>query len=377
MFQQASPLGRWTTRCLAIAVTSAAAVAPGVWAAAAARADTLEVRPGQSIQAAMDLARPGTTVKLAPGVYHQSVGITKNGITLAGSGADESVIEPAAQPSGPCGSQEFGICVVGQLDDNGNVTRPVLDVRVTNLSVKGFSTTGPDGKVAGAGIFILGATDAVVDRAVTADNGSFGIVSVASSGDRYLDDVAYGSAEAGFHLSLSAGPGATITHSRAFANRYGILVASVSGGVLAGNELTANCSGIALVGEGLTGGTATHDWIVSHNNTNGNNAACPAVGTPPLAEPPISGNGIAIWGVRDIVVSHNNVTGNYPTSTSAIAGGIVVQSSPSGEPSTDITVVGNDAMNNQPADIAWDGTGTGNTFNMNDCETSVPAQLCR
>ena len=377
MFQQASPLRHWTTRCLGIAVTLAAAVAPGVWAAAPAGADTLEVHPGQSIQAAVDQAPPGTTVKLAPGIYHQSVGITKDGITLTGSGADDTTIEPAAQPTGPCGSQEFGVCVVGQLDNNGNVTHPVLDVRVTNLSIKGFSTAGPDGQVAGAGIFILGATNPTVDHVVSADNGSFGIVTVGSSGDRYLADVAYGSAEAGFHLSLSAGPGATITHSRAYANRYGILVASVSGGILADNKLTANCSGIALVGEGLTGGTATHDWKVSHNNTSDNNAACPAVGTPPLAEPPISGNGIAVWGVHDIVVSHNNVTGNHPTGTSAIAGGIVVQSSPSGEPSTNITVVGNDAMNNQPADIAWDRTGISNTFNRNDCEISIPAQLCR
>jgi hypothetical protein len=337
----------------------------------------LEVHPGQSIQAAVDQARPGTTIKLAPGVYHQSVGITKDGVTLAGSGANESVIEPAAQPSGPCGSQEFGVCVVGQLDNNGNVTRPVLDVRVTNLSVRDFSTPGPDRQVAGAGIFILGATNATVDHVVAADNGSFGVVSVASRGDRYLDDVASGSVEAGFHLALSTGPGATIIHSRAYANRYGILVASVSGGVLSDNELTDNCSGITLVGEGLTGGADTHDWVVSHNNTIGNNAACPAVGTPPLAEPPISGNGIAVWGVRDIVVSHNNVSGNHPTGTSAIAGGIVVQSSPSGEPSTNITVARNDATGNQPADITWDGTGTGNTFNMNDCETSVPTQLCR
>jgi hypothetical protein len=310
----------------------AAAVAPGVWAAAPAGAESVEVHPGQSIQAAVDQARPGTTVKLAPGVYHQSVGITKDGITLAGSGPDDSVIEPAAQPSGPCGSQEFGVCVVGQLDQNGNVTRPVLDVRVTNLSINGFSTTGPDGQVAGAGIFILGATNATVDHVVTADNGSFGIVSVASRGDRYLDDVASGSAEAGFHLALSTGPGAMVIHSRAYANRYGILVASVPGGHLADNELTANCSGIALVGEGLTGGAAAHDWVISHNNTSSNNAACPAVGTAPLTEPPISGNGIAVWGVRDIVVSHNTVTGNHPTGTSAIAGGIVVRSSPSGEP---------------------------------------------
>jgi hypothetical protein len=287
------------------------------------------------------------------------------------------VIEPAAQPSGPCGSQEFGVCVVGKLDHTGNVTRPVLDVRVTNLSVRGFSTTGPDGQVAGAGIFILGATNATVDRVVAADNGSFGVVSVASSGDRYFDDVASGSAEAGFHLALSTGPGAVMVHNRAYANRYGVLVASVSGGLLLRNELSANCSGIALVGEGLTGGAGqpTTGWSATTTR---------AATTRPvqlsarlhLESRPSRANGIAVWGVRDIVVRDNNVIGNRPTGTSAIAGGIVVRSSPSGEPSSSITVGWNDAKGNQPADIAWDGTGAGNTFNMNDCETSVPAHLC-
>lgn len=40
------------------------------------------MRPGQSIQAAVDRARPGDTVLLKPGVYHQSVQIRTNGITL-------------------------------------------------------------------------------------------------------------------------------------------------------------------------------------------------------------------------------------------------------------------------------------------------------
>jgi hypothetical protein len=56
MFQQASRLRHWTSRTLGITVTLAAFVAPGVFAVAPAGADTLEVHPGQSIQAAVDQA---------------------------------------------------------------------------------------------------------------------------------------------------------------------------------------------------------------------------------------------------------------------------------------------------------------------------------
>lgn len=377
MIQKASRPRRRATRTLAVTVALAAATTAAMWSPAPAWAETVVVHPGQSIQAAIDNARPGTTIELAAGVYHESVDITKDGVTLAGSGADDTVIEPATHPTGPCGSQTFGICVVGQLDQNGNVTRPVRGVRISRLAVRDFSTTGPDGHPAGAGIFTLGATATTVDHVVTANNGSFGVVSVASSGDRYLYDLASGSSEAGFHISFSTGPGAIVKHNRAYANRYGILVTTASGGVIADNELIANCSGVTMAGEGPGGGAATSDWLISHNDSSRNNLSCPAAGTGPGAEPPISGSGIAIWGVRNMVVSHNTVTGNHPTGPSAIPGGIVVRSSPAGDLPTNITVTGNEAAANQPADIAWDGTGTGNTFRMNDCQISVPAHLCQ
>jgi parallel beta helix pectate lyase-like protein len=53
------------------------------------------VRAGESIQAAVDAARAGDTVYVMPGVYHESVQITKE-LTLRGAGARSVTLQPAA-----------------------------------------------------------------------------------------------------------------------------------------------------------------------------------------------------------------------------------------------------------------------------------------
>jgi hypothetical protein len=360
-------------------VTSTVAVVGAILitAAPAAGANTVIVHPGQSIQAAVDAARPGQTVRLAPGVFHQSVAIVKDGITLEGSGADATTIEPAAHPTGPCGSQQFGICVVGQLDQNNNVVRPVHHVRITELAVKNFSTVAADGQRAGVGVFVLGGEDTTVDHVVAAGNGSFGITSIASSGDRYLHDTASGSSQAGFQIAVPAGPGTTLEHNRAANNRFGMLVLVSSGGLVAHNQLTSNCSGLTLTNGASVGDAPTSRWVIRDNDASYNNRACPGAGNGPGAEPPVSGNGVAVWGARGIVISHNTVTGNRPSGPSDIPGGIVVKSTPTGDLPVDIIVTDNRVRRNAPADIIWDGTGSLNIFRANDCETSIPLRLCQ
>ena len=60
-------------------------------------ARTIDVFPGDSIQHAVHKAHSGDVIKVHRGVYRGSVEITKNGLTLKGSGIDKkkgSVIKP-------------------------------------------------------------------------------------------------------------------------------------------------------------------------------------------------------------------------------------------------------------------------------------------
>src|SRR4051794_33977297 len=86
--------------------------------AAPAGAWTRDVHPGESIQAAIDAAHPGDTIRVAAGVYNENLTVTTDGITLRGEGANDAgtVLKPGATPTpSTCTDPESGavngICV--------------------------------------------------------------------------------------------------------------------------------------------------------------------------------------------------------------------------------------------------------------------------
>src|SRR4051812_16271249 len=85
---------------------------------------TIVVHPGESIQAAINAAGPFTRILVLPGTYRESLTVTKDGIVLDAKNA--TLRRPAAPSFGPCDGDapaENGICVVGQIDNMGNVVK--------------------------------------------------------------------------------------------------------------------------------------------------------------------------------------------------------------------------------------------------------------
>ena len=361
-----------------LAAAAAVAAIPLVMVTAPAdAAGRRVVHPGESIQAAIDAARPGATIRVAPGTYHESIIIATDGVTLVGSGPDKTHIRPPAEANNPCAAEGSGVCIFGQFDENFNLVRPVNDVRVSNLSVSGFTSVDQTGETVGVGVFILGGHNTTVDHVVAADNGVFGFTSILSSGDHYLHDTAYNNGFAGFQIAgehgtdpVTAGRGYRLQHVVAYDNRFGIVVHAASGGVVVDADLHDNCLGA------MFSGPDTSDWEMKHTELHNNNRLCDAL---PGGDPAISGGGVAILGADHITIRHNTVTANRPQAESAFAGGIIVGSTPTpggDRPSNNITVTNNEAEGNAPADIVWDGTGTAISFTRNDCDTSTPGGLC-
>ena len=105
------------------------------------------VGPGQSIQAAVNAASPGDTVLVLPGVYHQSVQIRTDGITLRGSGAfggGTVLVPPKKFPNTLCngGFGPTGVCILAK-SVNASTGAVLVPVRNdTGLLVSGFPANG-------------------------------------------------------------------------------------------------------------------------------------------------------------------------------------------------------------------------------------------
>ena len=284
---------------------------------------TTAVGPGQSIQAAVDAARPGDTVVVF-GTHRENVAIQTDHLTLRGVGA--VLLPPATPTAHACfdptevGEAVHGVCVIGDVDfDAGEVSRYVEGVTVSGFTIRGF---------AGSALVAVGARGATFTGNVAIGNDD-GIRSTASIGTR-------------------------VVANRASGGRFGVRVASSSGDRIVANTLRDNCVGVFVLSTPL--GVAG-DLRVRGNVVDDNTRACAA----DEDFPALSGIGVGLLGTADVTITGNRINGNLPSGETAASGGVVALASPDGTPLTNTVVRGNVICGNDP-DILWDETGTGNVF---------------
>jgi Right handed beta helix region len=343
-------------------------------AAAAAGGSTIVVNPGQSIQAAVNQAQPGDTVLVKPGVYHQAVLITTDGITLRGSGdfLGGTVIEPpASPPRNLCNNPQVfgptGICVFAKQVNpkNGKVITPVYDDTVTGLYVTGFASNG---------VFGYGTYGLTVQRVVAVNNGEYGISRFESTKTLFANDTAIGSGEAGFYVGDSPNAATVVRNNVTKGNQFGIFVRHARGVTVVNNRAKGNCQGILVLDDGQAGGAG--NAVIEGNSVFRNNKFCKASGDTSVN---LQGGGILLLGATQTKVLSNSIKGNRGTQLNS--GGIVVASAKpltngaGSDPEFD-TIARNTAFNDHPADLIWDGTGNSINFVGNQCKASIPTGLC-
>jgi len=352
---------------LGIALSSATAASAS---ASAPASRTFVIGPSQSIQAAVNAARPGDTVLLLPGVYHQSVQIRTDGITLRGSGAFRGgtvLVPPKKFPRTLCNGifGPTGICILAKKVNlkTGAVITPVRGDRVTGIWVGGFPSNG---------VFGYGTDRLQVTRVVAVNDGDYGISRFVSTRTLFANDVAIGNDEAGFYVGDSPDADTVVRNDQAFGNQFGIFVRHARQVLVTNNFVSGNCQGIMVLDDGQKGG-AGRVTVVS-NRVSNNNKFCPKHGDTPVN---LQGGGILLLGATNSFVAFNRVSGNRGKQINS--GGIVVASARGlthgSNPNFD-TITRNVAFGNRPADLIWDGTGIGVTFRANACGTSLPPGLC-
>jgi len=132
------------------------------------------------------------------GVYHQSVQIRTDGITLRGSGdfyGGTVLVPPKSFPKTLCNGAfgPTGVCILAKKVNpkTGAVITPVSDDTVTALLVAGFPANG---------VFGYGTDGLRVTRVVAINDGGYGISRFVSSRTLFADDTAIGNDEAGFYV---------------------------------------------------------------------------------------------------------------------------------------------------------------------------------
>lgn len=330
-----------------------------VGAAPASAANTIVVRPGQSIQAAVFRAHPGDTVLIKPGTYRESVYVAVDRLTIRGSGAagNGTVLEPGRPSrSNPCSQQGGnGFCVIG------TGSNPTSGVRITALLVQNYG---------GNGIIGFHSDGLVVDDVTAKNNGSYGIARFASSGGALIKNKASGSGEAGLYIGDSPHANVVVEGNDVRNNCIGIFQRHARDTFMAYNTANGNAVGVLVLDDGQAGGAG--NAYLKYNTVANNNTVCAA--NP--EHPTFQGGGIVLLGATHSFLAQNSVLGNR--GSTAISGGIVLLTAKNftgGANATDNTIRNNTAFRNSPADIV-DQSGGRNDIGRNFCHTSMPRGYC-
>ncbi|MER6629386.1 right-handed parallel beta-helix repeat-containing protein [Streptomyces sp. NPDC000987] len=370
--------------CTAVVFTTALGAAPP---GAGHKVHT--VRPGQSIQKAVNAAAPGDTVLVRPGVYHESVEVTTPGLTLRGSGP-RTVLEPGAnagkgtadgpaeahgKEAGPakgrreaagksaadCAAGGYGICVVGTKGHE------VKGVTVASLTVTGFAR---------AGVYSTYTTDLTVRDVAAVRNTVWGIAQERSIHGVFQGNTVRDNGDAGLFIANTVKAeegsvdtrGTVVEYNRLQGNRTGVTVRRLRDVDVVRNDITGNCVGAFVVGD--ENKPKAGDLVIAYNRIVRNNKSCPKTARLPA----LQGSGVVLTGAERNAVRDNWITDH--AGTSPLSGGIVLFKSFVGATNDHNRISDNVLRRNSPADLVDADTGKDNTFTDNTCRVSKPAGLC-
>ncbi|MEW6271857.1 MAG: right-handed parallel beta-helix repeat-containing protein [Thermodesulfobacteriota bacterium] len=259
------------------------------------------VRPGESIQAAVDAAAPGDTIVVLPGDYVEThdgraaVRITKPLKLIAESNPPNERVRIL-----PSGEQRHGILVEPE-----NPGDPDVDgVEIKGFTVEGFSNNG---------IWLRYVQNFVIENNESINNLENGIWPTLSANGEVRKNVAYGSLDAA--LWVEAAENVRVIDNEVHTSPTGLEVTVSNDIHMEGNYVHDNVVGVGLYhpsGAGLPPqdwpSQPFRNWTLVNNRVENNNLPNPVSGGLVGALP--SGGGVLVLGVDTVDMQGNTVQNN-------------------------------------------------------------------
>jgi hypothetical protein len=388
-----------TVRCLtttAAAGLLVAALPSGVALAGGHR--TWVVAPGDSIQAAVDQAASGDTVRIEAGTYQEAVCVDSKGLTIVGAGRDSTSIvwpdwnTPAdlpEVPATPCWEAENASARQGDpatlADDVSGLffLDPDGPVRVQGLSTRNHPANG---------IAARDASGFRVYKTAGYGHGRYGVLAAASAHTRISRTIeqgaerAAGSGIAGVGIADSGAAYADVTANDIRGYNLGVFAREARSGVVRHNYLSGNCIGVLLFDDHATEvpdadhNVRTGDWQVYGNESTANDRLCSAGPGGPRGPSGASGVGMAVVDADTVSIRDNTIGDNVPAADPATlgfpTGGLVLVSTSAPDTGTaDNVSVRDNGFSGNSLDVAVRGAGNAD-FRGTTCATSDPAGIC-
>jgi cytochrome c peroxidase len=330
-------------------------------AGAKSPARVVEVRPGESIQEAVDKAGRNGVVRIYPGTYHENVLVIHHGVTI------EGVIRNGKRP----------------VLDGRNILPDAIsglgnDFKVMNLEIRNYQ---------GNGVVVHKARNVIYRNLILHNTGLYGVYPIECDGVLVEDCKVSGARDAGIYVGQSRN--IVVRRNEAFQNVTGIEIENCVNAIVEDNYVHNNTGGILVFLLPFNPSKVQDGCIVRRNRVINNN-------TPNFADPEaivsnvLKGTGIMLLAADNTEVYENEIVGNGTFGIMTIG---LRQIFPAPTPlDVDPNPDGNRIYNNilrdnakdpderlkrfgvPPVDLLWDMTGKGNAWNQPD-GTRFPTTL--